>query len=67
MAQRSVLSDRFPWHAGGRVGDATTYVVSARELFDFAQLLMKTVAADPFAADRLKELPAITRRSRLAE
>jgi aminoglycoside 3-N-acetyltransferase len=40
---------------GGRVGDATTYVLSARELLDFALPLMKAVAADPRAAEPLKE------------
>ena len=40
---------------GGRVGKALTYVLSARELHDFALPLMKTVAADPRAAESLKE------------
>ena len=41
---------------GGRVGNAMTYVVSARALFDFALPLMKAVAADPAAAESLREL-----------
>lgn len=41
---------------GGRVGDAMTYILSARELFDFALPLMKAVAADPLAAESLTEL-----------
>lgn len=32
-----------------------TYLLSARELFDFALPLMKAVAADPLAAESLKE------------
>lgn len=40
---------------GGRVGDAATYVFSARELLDFALPVMKAVAADPRAADLFKE------------
>jgi aminoglycoside 3-N-acetyltransferase len=40
---------------GGRVGDAMTYILSARELLDFALPLMKAVATDPLAADGLKE------------
>jgi hypothetical protein len=40
---------------GARVGDAMTYMLSARELFDFALPLMKAVAADPRAAESLKE------------
>jgi aminoglycoside 3-N-acetyltransferase len=40
---------------GGRVGKATTYILSSRGLFDFALPLMKAVAADPLAADSLKE------------
>jgi aminoglycoside 3-N-acetyltransferase len=40
---------------GGRVGDAMTYILSARELLDFALPLMKAVAEDPRAADSLKE------------
>jgi aminoglycoside 3-N-acetyltransferase len=39
----------------GRVGDAMTYILSARELLDFALPLMKAVATDPLAADGLKE------------
>ena len=40
---------------GGRVGDAMTYILSARELVDFALPLMKATAADPLAAQSLKE------------
>ena len=40
---------------GARVGDAMTYMLSARELFDFALPLMKAVAADSLAAESLKE------------
>jgi aminoglycoside 3-N-acetyltransferase len=40
---------------GARVGDAMTYLLSARELLDFALPLMKAVAADPLAADCLEE------------
>jgi aminoglycoside 3-N-acetyltransferase len=40
---------------GGRVGDAMTYVLSAQELFAFTLPLMKAVAADPQAAECLKE------------
>jgi hypothetical protein len=32
-----------------------TYILSARELLDFALPVMKAVAADPFAAESLKE------------
>jgi hypothetical protein len=32
-----------------------THVLSARELLDFALPLMKAVAADPIAAESLKE------------
>ena len=41
---------------GGRVGDAMTYILSARQLLDFALPLMKAVAEDPLAADCLEEL-----------
>ena len=40
---------------GSRVGKAMSYVLSARELFDFALPLMKAVAADPLAAESLRE------------
>jgi aminoglycoside 3-N-acetyltransferase len=40
---------------GTRVGNAMTYVLSARELLDFALPLMKAVAADPLAARTLEE------------
>jgi len=42
-------------NSGGRVGDAMTYILGARELHDFALPLMKAVAADPLAAESLKE------------
>lgn len=32
-----------------------TYMLSARDLFDFALPLMKAVATDPHAAESLKE------------
>ena len=41
---------------GARVGQAMTYVLSARELLDFALPLMKEIAADPLAAESLKEI-----------
>jgi aminoglycoside 3-N-acetyltransferase len=40
---------------GARVGNAVTYILSARELLDFALPIMKAVAADPLAAEPLKE------------
>lgn len=40
---------------GGTVGDAISYVLSARELLKFASSIMEAVAADPFAADCLEE------------
>lgn len=40
---------------GRRVGDAMTYILSARQLLDFALPLMKAVAEDPLAADCLQE------------
>ena len=40
---------------GARVGKAMTYMLSARELFDFALPLMKAVAENPLAAGSLKE------------
>ncbi len=40
---------------GARVGNAMTYILSARELLDFALPLMKAVVADPLAAKFLKE------------
>ena len=43
---------------GARVGNAMTYILSARELLDFALPLMKAVAADPLVAESLKELSA---------
>ena len=38
---------------GGRVGDAMTYVMSGRYLYDFAHPLIEAVARDPHAADAL--------------
>jgi aminoglycoside 3-N-acetyltransferase len=43
---------------GARVGNAMAYILSARELVDFALPLMKAVAADPLAAVSLEELRA---------
>jgi aminoglycoside 3-N-acetyltransferase len=43
---------------GARVGNAMAYILSARELVDFALPLMKAVAADPLAAESLEELSA---------
>ena len=40
---------------GARVGQAMTYILNARELLDFALPIMKAVAADPLAAESLKE------------
>ncbi len=40
---------------GVRVGDALTYVLNARELLNFALPIMKAVAADPLAAESLRE------------
>jgi aminoglycoside 3-N-acetyltransferase len=40
---------------GGRVGDALTYILSARALMHFALPIMEAVSADPRAADRLLE------------
>jgi aminoglycoside 3-N-acetyltransferase len=40
---------------GAQVGSAMTYMLSARELLEFAMPLMKAVAADPLAADSLRE------------
>jgi len=40
---------------GGRVGDATTYLLEASGLYDFALPIMEAVARDPRAADGLKE------------
>jgi aminoglycoside 3-N-acetyltransferase len=42
-------------NCGGRVGKAMTYILSARELLDFALPLMKAVAEDPRAAESLCE------------
>jgi aminoglycoside 3-N-acetyltransferase len=43
-------------NAGGRVGDAASYIFPARELLDFALPVMAAVAVDARAADALKEL-----------
>jgi aminoglycoside 3-N-acetyltransferase len=40
---------------GARVGSAMTYILSARELLEFAMPVIKAVAADPLAADSLRE------------
>ena len=40
-------------NSGGRVGDAESYLLPARELLEFALPVMRAVAADPRAADRL--------------
>jgi aminoglycoside 3-N-acetyltransferase len=42
-------------NSGGLVGNAATYIFSARELFEFALPLMKAVASDARAAEPLKE------------
>jgi aminoglycoside 3-N-acetyltransferase len=42
---------------GGRVGNAVTYLLSAREVFNFAAPTMIAVAADARAADRLRADP----------
>jgi aminoglycoside 3-N-acetyltransferase len=39
---------------GARVGSAMTYMLSARELLEFALPLMKAVAADPLAANSMQ-------------
>jgi aminoglycoside 3-N-acetyltransferase len=38
---------------GGRVGDATSFLLDARGLLDFAMSVMRDVARDPAAANRL--------------
>jgi hypothetical protein len=38
---------------GGRVGDAMTHVIGARELFNFALPLIQAVAKDLHAADTM--------------
>jgi aminoglycoside 3-N-acetyltransferase len=40
---------------GGRVGDASAHLLSARGLMDFALPVMQAVAADPRAAEGLRE------------
>jgi aminoglycoside 3-N-acetyltransferase len=42
-------------NSGARVGSAMTYMLSARELLEFALPLMKSVAADALAACSLRE------------
>jgi len=42
---------------GGRVGDAPSYLLAARELLGFAKPLMERVAVDREAANALGELP----------
>ena len=42
-------------NAGGRVGDAASYLLSARELLRFARPIMERLAIDPRAADDLQE------------
>lgn len=44
-------------NVGGQVGNATCYLLSARDLLDFALSAMQQVAADRRAAGNLKELP----------
>lgn len=39
---------------GGRVGDAPSFLLSARELYEFARPLMERLAADAAAADELE-------------
>ena len=41
-------------NVGARVGEATTYILRSHELLDFALPLMKAVAADPLAAESLR-------------
>jgi aminoglycoside 3-N-acetyltransferase len=43
---------------GGKVGDALTYVLPARELLEFAGPAMQAVAADAHAAEALVEMPS---------
>jgi aminoglycoside 3-N-acetyltransferase len=40
---------------GGLMGNAMTHVLGARELLDFALPVMKAVAANPLAAEPLRE------------
>lgn len=47
---------------GALVGNAPTYILSARELFNFALPIMKAVAADPSAAETSME-PSKTEHS----
>ncbi|MES2176319.1 MAG: AAC(3) family N-acetyltransferase [Gemmatimonadota bacterium] len=56
----ALLTDSFiaaSGNAGGRVGDAWCYLLSARELLDFSLPIMQALGADPRAADALRELP----------
>jgi aminoglycoside 3-N-acetyltransferase len=43
-------------NAGGRVGNAMSYLFSARGLLDYALPRMRAIAADPKAAEGLREL-----------
>lgn len=43
-------------NAGGHVGNARSYLLSARELLGYARPIMERVAVDPTAADAVKEL-----------
>ena len=43
-------------NAGGPVGNARSYLLSARELLGYARPIMERVAVDPTAADAVKEL-----------
>jgi hypothetical protein len=42
---------------GGKVGDAASFYLSARELLEFAGDVMERVAADAGAAAELEEMP----------
>lgn len=43
-------------NGGGRVGDAPSFLIPARELLEFARAVMERVAADPSSAAGLEEL-----------
>jgi aminoglycoside 3-N-acetyltransferase len=43
-------------NTGGRIGHAASFLFSAPDLLEFALPIMRAVAADPRAADELKEL-----------
>jgi aminoglycoside 3-N-acetyltransferase len=47
-------------NGGGAVGSAWCYLLSARELLQFARPLMERIAADRQAASSLEELPVAT-------